>query len=437
MILASFLETEGETIARAAFDIARAFHRGGTVLPYGNETAAVDAAHVAVAFKPEIGRDALPEQAPNGELTGSGRLNVFGHIHDIALGMTHATASPAVDAFLAEARHHGLLTLAFAGPRPKAAQIADHEFFVASDDPLVVQEVHETAYHLLAELAHIFMEDPRRLGDRCVRCGDLAFPARVLELSNGVATIERDGFIEEISVDLEPEVAIGDVLLCHAGAALPRRRDQPTAGGALLGRRTELSSFLYSEVNDLDAGLAAACASTVSKRAELPSPVRTTDLAGIERCADAMRHRLARGGQLIILGDGGSSAAARDAAADFLARHWSAVAVVTDFPTVGLGGSNTVLFEDSFVERLRPLVRSGDVVLAISTSAFASDILAGLRETHRCRALTCAITDELGGPGVGLDWLDHLLVISGESTLHVREARTTICHLLLEMVGRQ
>ncbi|MDQ6731835.1 MAG: SIS domain-containing protein [Actinomycetota bacterium] len=297
--------------------------------------------------------------------------------------------------------------------------------------------MHETTYQLLAELAHIFMEDPRRLGDRCVRCGDLAFSARVLELSNGVATIERDGFIEEISVDMvEPEVAIGDVLLCHAGAALPKSRDRPTAGGAHLGIRTGLSSFLYFEVTDLDAGLVAACASTVSKRAELPSPVRTTDLAGIERCADAMRHRLDRGGRLITLGDGGSSAAARDAAADFLARRWSAVAVITDRFTVRLGDPNVVLVEDSFVDRLRPLARS-DVVLAISTNRSTSDMLAGLHEAHRRGALTCAITDEPGGPESELDWLDHRLMVPGELVLRVPEARTTICHLLLEMVGRQ
>ncbi len=435
MILTRFLKTEGKAITRAAFDIARAFHRGGTLLPFGT---ALDAAHVADAFRrPEIGRDVLPAQAPNWQLTGSSRLSAFAHIDDIALGMTHATASPAVDAFLAAARHHGLLTLAFAGIRPVAAQTADHEFFVPSEDPLVVQEVHETTYRLLAELAHIFMEDPRRLDERCMRCGDRAFSALVLELSNGVATIERDGFIEEISVDLaEPDVAIGDVLLCHAGAALQRRWDQPTAGGALLGMRTELSSFLYSEVNDLDAGLAAACASTVSKRAEVASVVRTIDLTGIERCADAMRHRLERGGRLITLGDRHSSAGARDAAADFLARRWPAAAVVTHFPTVRSGGPNVVLVLDSFVDRLRPLARSDDVVLAIFTSGSASDLLAGLYEAHRRGALTCAITDESGGSGAALDWLDHRLLIPGESTAQVREAQTTICHLLLEMVGR-
>jgi len=68
MILTRFLKTEGKAITRAAFDIARAFHRGGTLLPFGT---ALDAAHVADAFsRPEIGRDVLPAQAPNGQLTG-------------------------------------------------------------------------------------------------------------------------------------------------------------------------------------------------------------------------------------------------------------------------------------------------------------------------------------------------------------------------------
>jgi D-sedoheptulose 7-phosphate isomerase len=49
-----------------------------------------------------------------------------------------------------------MLTLALTGPVD--ATPADFHFAVPSDDPCVVQEVHEMLYHVLWELVHVFFE---------------------------------------------------------------------------------------------------------------------------------------------------------------------------------------------------------------------------------------------------------------------------------------
>jgi len=47
--------------------------------------------------------------------------------------------------------------------------VADHQVVVASDDPRVVKEVHVTAYHVLWELVHVFLEQPGVLDPEVIR----------------------------------------------------------------------------------------------------------------------------------------------------------------------------------------------------------------------------------------------------------------------------
>ncbi len=65
-----------------------------------------------------------------------------------------------VVAALTAARQMGLLTLGLAGGDGgllKQSDI-DFHFVVQARDPLVIQETHETLYHVLWELVHIFFE---------------------------------------------------------------------------------------------------------------------------------------------------------------------------------------------------------------------------------------------------------------------------------------
>ena len=221
-VLAAFLEAEKGRIALACHSIARAFARGGTLIPFGTGPAATDAAHVAVEFMHPVivGKRALPALAPTNDPTGGSSLVLLARPDDIALGLVHGAEDPAVTEFLREARERWVLTIALtgAGGAPKA----DHAFVVPSNDPQLVQEVQETVYHVLWELVHVFFEHPGLLDDACITCGDVAVQARVVALRNGTAVIDKDGLREEVAVDLVEGVDVGDVLLCHAGVALEK-----------------------------------------------------------------------------------------------------------------------------------------------------------------------------------------------------------------------
>lgn len=207
-VLTSFLDANADALGLASHAMARAFSTGGTLVACGNGAAATDAAHVAVEFMHPVivGKRALPALA-SPALLRSG---------DIALGLVHGGRDAEVEDLLARP---GLLTIALTGPERIHA---DYSFAVESDDPRIVQEVQETAYHVLWELVHVFFEHPGLLADACITCGDVAVEARVVAVSDRTATIERDGAHEQVAVDLVERVAVGDTLLCHAGVALGR-----------------------------------------------------------------------------------------------------------------------------------------------------------------------------------------------------------------------
>ena len=59
--------------------------------------------------------------------------------------------------------------------------------------------------------------------ERCLTCSDEAVEARVVAVEELEAVVSVDaGTTTRVALDLVPDVAPGDVLLCHAGIALER-----------------------------------------------------------------------------------------------------------------------------------------------------------------------------------------------------------------------
>jgi D-sedoheptulose 7-phosphate isomerase len=443
-VLCGFLEAEQDRIARICFDMARAFNRGGSLIAYGTGPAATDAAHIAVEFMHPVivGKRALPAVALSNDPSGAGRVSYAPRPGDIALGLTHYSGDLEIERWLGQAAALGALTIgcgALAAEDESAlASAVDHALVVPSGDPFVVQEVQETAYHILWELVHVFFEHPGLLDDACITCGDVAVPGRVVALSGAGATIEKDGARERVSVELVEGISVGDMLLCHAGVALQKLReeDHPTASGTK--PPSEPTNFLYpfldSEETDLERVMADVRASTLRKGGDVSALRRAIDVDAVRECAAAVRERLNRGGRLITFGNGGSSTDAQDLAADALGQGWPAIALTNDPATVTAVG-NDVGFEKVFSRQLIPLARDVDVAVAISTSGSSPNIIAGLQEACGRQMLTCAITGYDGGRLAELDWLDHLLVVHGDYIPRLQEAHATIYHLLLEAMA--
>ncbi|WP_336206937.1 HypC/HybG/HupF family hydrogenase formation chaperone [Nonomuraea sp. LPB2021202275-12-8] len=244
------LADDADRVAAAARDMAARFRHGGRLLTFGS---AADAGHVAVEFTHPVivGKRALPalslanDAGPiTGPLTGgagspAARLRLLGRPGDIAMAILTGAPCPGALDTLRAARELGLLTVALTAGGGMAAEVdADHVLAARSGDPLIAREIHITTYHLLWELAHVFLETPGtdpptppgqpacRTDDTCLTCADTAVPARITELRPGrlaLAALDAasggEGDTEEISVALV-EAQVGDMVLVHAKEAI-------------------------------------------------------------------------------------------------------------------------------------------------------------------------------------------------------------------------
>jgi D-sedoheptulose 7-phosphate isomerase len=446
-IVRDLFERESANLARACHAMARSFSRGGTLIPFGTGPAASDAAHAAVEFMHPVivGKRALPAIAPSNDPTGASTLARLARPDDIALAISHGRPDEATHEFLGEARRRGLLAIAMTGAGAAVAE-AEHSFAVRSADPVTVQEAQETAYHVLWELVHVFFEHPGLLDDACITCGDVAVQARVVALSNGTATIEKEGAREDVAIDLVEGVEVGDVLLCHAGVALEKVPDVERGGagggpgpaGSGSNGGEDPAGFLYPflgrEETDLDTVLADVESSTRRKAEDVIELRGMIDTGAVAGCAEDVRERLEHGGHLIAFGNGGSSTDAQDIAGDALARGWPAVCLTDDVATVTAVG-NDVGFDKAFARQLIPLGRAHDVAVAISTSGSSENLIAGLEEARRRHMLTVGIAGYDGGRMAQLGWLDHLFVVPSDYIPRIQEAQATIYHLLLDAIG--
>jgi D-sedoheptulose 7-phosphate isomerase len=173
------LVDQAPEIARASRAMAQRFHRRGKLIAFGSGAAATDAQHLAVEFlhPPIVGKRALPAVcllADVATLTGAAEaqgwaeafttpLRQIARPADIALALSQRSEPENVRRALLVARERGLLTVSLAGESEAPAAAVDHRIVVGSGDPLVAREIQVTAYHVLWELVHAFLEQPQTL----------------------------------------------------------------------------------------------------------------------------------------------------------------------------------------------------------------------------------------------------------------------------------
>jgi D-sedoheptulose 7-phosphate isomerase len=154
----TFFAAQADRISDACWAMARRFHEGGKLIAFGNGASASDAQHVSVEFVHPVimGKRALPAIG----IPLDRPLILLGRTPDIALGFSFGGRDTSVNSALTTARQMGMLTLALTGADGGGIgpDAVDYHFAVPSDDALIVQETHETLYHILWELVHIFFE---------------------------------------------------------------------------------------------------------------------------------------------------------------------------------------------------------------------------------------------------------------------------------------
>ncbi|MGH8894051.1 MAG: D-sedoheptulose-7-phosphate isomerase [Actinomycetes bacterium] len=182
------LTTQAGALADACHAMAVRFHGGGKLIVFGNGGAATDAQHLSVEFVHPVivGKRALPAISLTSDVatvTGVARdegfaesfarqVELLAEPADIALGLSPDGRCETVARAFATSHRRGLLTIALSGGTGgllAGNPDVDHLLTAGTEDPRLVKEVHVTAYHVLWELVHVFLEQPGLLGPEVIR----------------------------------------------------------------------------------------------------------------------------------------------------------------------------------------------------------------------------------------------------------------------------
>lgn len=142
---------------------------------------------------------------------------------------------------------------------------------------------------------------------------------------------------------------------------------------------------------------------------------------------------LARGGKILLCGNGGSAADAQHVAGEFMNRMLMerpplpAIALTTD-SSILTAVSNDYSYDEIFSKQVQGLGQKGDILIAISTSGNSSNIMAAITVAREKGMCIIGLTGRDGGKMREL--CDVLLNVEHPSTPVVQEVHLAIEHLL-------
>ena len=165
--------------------------------------------------------------------------------------------------------------------------------------------------------------------------------------------------------------------------------------------------------------------------------VRRGDLSTVIETVNALESTFARGGKVLIFGNGGSAADAQHFAAELVGRLRAdraarpALALSTD-TSVLTAIANDTGYDRVFARQIEALGAGGDVAIGISTSGESPNVLAGLAAARARGLTTIALTGRDGG--AARRSADIHVNVPHESAARVQEVQRTLLHAICELI---
>ncbi|MES1926103.1 phosphoheptose isomerase [Salinisphaera sp. T31B1] len=156
--------------------------------------------------------------------------------------------------------------------------------------------------------------------------------------------------------------------------------------------------------------------------------------------ADLMLACLADGGKILSCGNGGSAGDAQHFSSELINRFererraLAAVALTTESSTL-TAIANDYDYDRLFSRQVEALGRTGDVLLAISTSGNSANVAAAVETAHRLDMRVIALTGRDGGViGGQLASTDIELRAAADSTARIQEMHLLLIHCLCRLI---
>ncbi|MFH1645793.1 MAG: D-sedoheptulose 7-phosphate isomerase [Candidatus Omnitrophota bacterium] len=157
----------------------------------------------------------------------------------------------------------------------------------------------------------------------------------------------------------------------------------------------------------------------------------------IKTVSGMIANSLKKNGKVILFGNGGSAADSQHIAAEFVGRFKLERQAL---PSIALTTNSSVLtsiandygYDETFSRQIEGLASKDDIVIAISTSGNARNVIMGVLEAKKLGIKTIALTGSGGGELATIS--DIALVVPSSNTARIQEAHILIGHIICEIV---
>lgn len=180
--------------------------------------------------------------------------------------------------------------------------------------------------------------------------------------------------------------------------------------------------------------------SQVQEHIETIQGLNEGSLGQILEVSDYIISAFKKGNKVFLCGNGGSAADSQHIAAEFINRFrreripLPAVALTTDTSVI-TSISNDYDFEDIFSKQIAALGNKGDVLIAISTSGTAKNVIKAIYTARKKGIHTIGLTGDGGGKFKGA--VDLCISVPSHDTPRIQEAHILIGHLICDVIEKK
>lgn len=180
-------------------------------------------------------------------------------------------------------------------------------------------------------------------------------------------------------------------------------------------------------------------------QASIDTKLQAMEVLGpsIEQAGQLMLNSLLNEGKILACGNGGSAGDAQHFSSELLNRFererpsLPALALTTDTSTL-TSIANDYSYNEVFSKQVRALGRSGDVLLAISTSGNSGNVLQAIQAAHDRDMQVIALTGRNGGQMTELLLPDDVEIrVPSFVTARIQEVHLLVIHCLCDLIDNQ
>jgi D-sedoheptulose 7-phosphate isomerase len=162
----------------------------------------------------------------------------------------------------------------------------------------------------------------------------------------------------------------------------------------------------------------------------------------IAKAADICVKAIKNGGKIMLCGNGGSAADSQHLATELVVRlsgefnrqALPAIALTTDTSTL-TACANDFGFDQVFSRQVEALGKSGDILIAISTSGNSANVIKAVETAKRQDMHTIGFAGK--NKGRLSELADMTIAVPSDNVQRIQEAHITVGHIIISLIERE